>query len=230
METIYLKSHERPYRVKVKLSENLKGLCIIVPSGQMGKYDEVGAEGEKELYSRLFSLLPEQGIGVIQPDLPLRERLDLGADEEHLHERVEIVEKTLQLPLLSSVTPEKIVFLGVSLGGSVVLQNLNSQHAGAVFVGCVIEDKIPWTEPIKQIHLIYGSHDYIAYADGNDLENLIPIAPDEYAQESVQLLKDSGVMNVSCTILEGFSHTLAPREETTENPAEKIMNIVMNII
>ncbi|TWG25021.1 MULTISPECIES: alpha/beta hydrolase [Geobacillus] len=228
METIYFELHDRSYRVKVEIPEHPSGLCIVVPSGQMGKFDQEGAEGERELYSHLFSLLPTQGIGVAQPDMPLRKRLDLPADEKHLCERGYLLKKTLQLPLLSHFPPERIVFLGVSLGGYVVLNNLHSRYAGAILVGCVIEEKISWTEPVRNIHLIYGSHDYIAY--GDESGELIPIAPEEYSKKCVQLLKESGVVNVSCTILDGFSHTLTPRVDTTEKPEEKIMNLIKKII
>lgn len=228
MEIQQFQLHHRTFRVKINIPEYANACCLIVPSGQMGRWDQEGAEGEKSLYSHLFSLLPAHGIGVVQPDMPLREQLDLPADEQHLREREEVLQQTLQLPLFSRFPPEKIIFLGVSLGGTIVLNHVSQPYENAILIGCVIEEKISWKKPPQTIHLIYGSHDYIAYVD--ETEQLIPIAPEEYSKECVKVLQESGVSQVSSTILQGYSHTLAPRENPIQKPEQFILKLIQSMV
>ncbi|CAH0264484.1 hypothetical protein [Peribacillus simplex] len=211
-------------RMKVSIPENAKGLCIIVPSGQFGKFDEEGAEGELEFYSSLFSALPTLGYGLLQPDMPVRNDRKAPATMEHITEREKVLKNCLNSSIVKKFGWERIVVIGMSLGSQIVLNNLNKPYAGAALIGCVIESEPVNYGLVNNIHLIYGSHDYIAYM--GEEGDLLPISPEDYSKTSLKFLEKAGVKNASCTILEGFGHTLAIKEETQEKPVDLFISLL----
>ncbi|HDR7888517.1 hypothetical protein ABD81_16340 [Bacillus thuringiensis] len=215
-------------RMKVEIPKEAKGICILVSSGQMGRFDKGGAEGEQEFYSALFSILPSLGYGVIQPDMPLRDDINSPASTGHILERELWLKKCLASSLLSTFNWNQIVLLGVSLGGRVILNNLDRFYAGIILVGCVIDSEISNAQFINNVHLLYGSHDYIAYMDGSG--NVSPISPEEYRWTSLNFLKEAGVNERQCTILKGYGHTLAEREKSEDDPIHIVTSIIKNWI
>ncbi|MCK1993194.1 hypothetical protein GW626_04090 [Peribacillus muralis] len=211
-------------RMKVSIPENAQGLCIIVSSGQFGKFDEEGAEGELEFYSSLFSTLPTLGYGVLQPDMPIRGDRKVPASMEHITERENVLKNCLNSSIVEDFGWDRIVVVGMSLGSQIVLNNLNKPYAGVALIGCVIESEPVNYGLVNNIHLIYGSHDYIAYR--SEEGDLLPISPEDYSKTSLKFLEEAEIKNASCTILEGFGHTLAIKEETQEKPVDFFISLL----
>lgn len=216
------------FRIKVDIPENPKGLCIIIPSGQMGKYDQPGADGEIDFYSSIFSSLPPNGFGVIQPDMPIRDNLNEPASRQHIKDRETIFTSLLDLPLVNQFDLNQIIIIGMSLGGEVIFNSLNKQFTGVILIGSVIDRKIPQQISVENIHLLYGSHDYIAYVGRDGI--ISPIGPEVYSKNSVKNLINAGAKNVKTTILHGYGHTLAQKDDVYDQPEKVILTIVNKFI
>ena len=126
------------YRLHENVPVGAKKIVLIVQSGQMGKFDEDGAEGERQLYDQLEASLVQEKIAVCRFDFPDRvNRAETISDEEYgdrasrlsaVFERIKIAH-----PACS------ITFIGMSLGANLVLEKLQSvtSPASAVLIGLV---------------------------------------------------------------------------------------------
>ncbi|MCS1352620.1 hypothetical protein [Mechercharimyces sp. CAU 1602] len=210
-------------RIRMRIPEQYSGCSVLIsPSGQFGKLDENGAEGELEFYNQVTNQLMQRNVGIIEFDHPLRSNLDEPADDHHLHLRMSLLREVIRHASLEHT----LVYLGVSLGAHVLLDVPELPGAGMILIGAVFEptDASQKRRYHKPLHLIYGSEDYIGY--GEDLNSIEIISPEEYIPWTVQNLKDAGFSAVTPHILLGYGHTLAKEGPTNEFPDQKVGDIV----
>ena len=216
-------------RMKIHLPNTPKGICIIVSSGHMGSFDEQGVDGEQDLYSALFSLLPQMGYGVVQPDMPLRDNINIPATSEHIVEREKRLNSCIDYVLSLGFEWGNIVLIGFSLGGQIILDTLTNPLSGAILIGCVIDTELRTKINSKvNIKLLYGSNDYIAYLDESG--EVKPISPEVYQWNSIKFLKIAGAKNISSKIIKGYGHSLEKTEKSEDNLLEIICMLINHII
>lgn len=205
----------RSFRALVTTPESgAKGYCLFIPSGQVGSFDAPGQENE--LYDLTRRQLANEGIGCMQPEMPLRESPERPASEEHRRLRTARV-TSLVKACLGLAGGTRFTLCGISLGARNVLDLLADPPRGApdpaaVFlIGCVLESPVIVMSGVARIRLIYGGSDHIAYVSGEPSE-LAPIPPEVYGPQSAGRLVVRPRQQCQAEVWYDLRHTLGPRQ------------------
>lgn len=226
----------QPFRVRCdRPSVDPVGYCILVQSGQMGKYDETGANGELPIYQQLTERLNEQGIGVVRFDMMLRDDLSSPASEEHIAERIGRLRMVCECSFLSGLP---VVLCGMSLGAHCIWEVITSPDDRAILHSAILigfpvdEARVVGNSHLQEVHLVYGSLDYIAYLDEEKPDEIVPIAPTDYSQWSLENLLPERELRREAHILDGLGHTLAPGTgiPAGSDPVSFILQLIKNAI
>lgn len=206
------------------------GTCILVPSGKTNKYDEVTPENT--FYNQLIAKLINSGIEVIQLDMPHRNKLDVPASKEHIASRTRRIRLLFQEPSLA-IKLKKVCLFGLSLGSQSILQLISDFSEskvveGIIIFGCVVEAPVVVMSDLKVIHLVYGSHDYIAYIS-NDKSEFEVIPPSQYAELSAKNFVLRKWQQIHTHILEDFGHLPLPIPNKNTSAIPIILNIIHSI-
>lgn len=211
------------YRLHENVPFGAKKIVLIVQSGQMGKFDEEGAEGERQLYDQLEASLVQEKIGVCRFDFPDRvNRAETISDEEY-GDRASRLSAVFER-IKTAHPARSITFIGMSLGANLVLEKLQSvtSPASAVLIGLYVDEAITVSKQVKSISLVYGSEDYIAFGENISLADLI--APAEYSQTVRSCINSTAPFETS--ILKGLGHSLNPINSGAEGPIAHLVRLV----
>ena len=205
-----------PFRVIVNGSDDPKGACLIVQSGQMGNFDQDCPE--KTLYEAIGSRLAYQNIVWVMLDLPLREDLSEPADTMHMRERTQRLQfllsdwESLELPPLDWIC-------GMSLGAICVIKSLGpefelpSPPQSVLLMGAVVDAPATIMPNLDRLLLILGERDYIAYLQPG-ADEIEPVSPQEHGETSFHLLITLPKVKKELHIIEDENHTLVRQLQT----------------
>jgi hypothetical protein len=211
------------YRLHENIPFGSKKIVLIVQSGQMGKFDEDGAEGERKLYDQLEVSLVEEKIGVCRFDFPDRvNRRESISDEEYGYRASRL--SAVYQRIKTAHPACGITFIGMSLGANLVLEKLQSvtSPSSAVLIGLYVDEAVTVPEQVEAISLVYGSEDYIAFGENISLADLI--APAKYSQTVRSCINSTAPVETS--ILKGLGHSLNPMNSEAEGPIAHLVRLV----
>ena len=193
------------------------GTCLLVQSGHLGNYDEIGQEST--VYEALIQSLNARQVDVLRLDLQRRDDFTLPAGATHLNSRTTRLLKLLNDSQLTKYL-ETYVMCGMSLGAQSILQlitdpSVRVEPRGVLLLSCVVEEPKVVFSSVPSINLVYGSEDYIAYLD-YDAKEINPISPTEYGPTSMTMLQTRPWQQCEIRILDGLNHFLLRDRQTAD--------------
>jgi len=215
-------------RVDRPLARAATTAVLIVQSGRMAHFDQPGYEAE--LYERLTGRLLSEGLAVVRFDIERSVSMvrHSNADKRAARTR-RLREMVSKVPALAGTT--RLIFLGASLGALSVMDVLAREHlpgvAGALLIGCVLEEPQVVMSPLARLELLYGERDCIVYVEAVGAFGQ-PIAPTQYAQLTLNNLVLLPSSEAGVHILAGAGHLL--EGVGARSPNEHVLDLLVALI
>lgn len=200
-----------PQRGKYFRVEHIPGTlptaCLLLNSGRVTLFD--GPQSEVGFFSKLKQALNTEGINIFEFDQPVQTTAEPASFEEDVDERCLRISQVLQSSFFQPYA-EHYALVGLSRGGQAILNFItgdrpfNHGPTAVCLLSTVIEQPSFIQESIFHIDLIYGARDVIAYAEGENIRQLVN--PEEYAKTSKRFLIRKKNQTVDTHILPGVGH------------------------
>lgn len=230
----YLQARNDPEGFSASIMQPEKHLdvnhcCIFINSGRTSVFDS--NKEETKSFAEIKKAIALKGISSIEFDLPERKSNNNIADTEEINKRyqrlITVLTSDFFQPYLKSY-----MLIGLSLGGQIIVNLLCDNNTdikpakSIILLSTVIEKPTFIHSDVKNIHLIYGSRDCIAYCQGDDVGEIV--TPSKYSETSKKFLITKQSQKKHIHILQGVGHLMDYREidGIVCTPQERITSVI----